>query len=151
MVLEAKEKCKIKPHSNTHHEFLHKQPGNVPQMTISFLSANGKEAARIKKNGRAKTILSLCPQCQIEPRLCADHKERFCSRRQGLASRNSLFIFHPYGRSRIQGGDDSCPGNGPPNGMQHEIGGRQQERPYIQLYRKREVLCFLKFFYQEDS
>lgn len=84
MVLEAKEKCKIKSHSNTHHEFLHKQPGKVLQMTISFLSANGKEAATIKKNGGAETILSLCPQCQVEPRRCANHEAQVCSGRRGL-------------------------------------------------------------------
>ena len=48
--LEAKEKCKMKPHSGTHHESLYKQPGNVLQKAMSLLSADGKEASRIQKN-----------------------------------------------------------------------------------------------------
>lgn len=48
--LEAKEKCKVKPLSGTHHESLYEQPGNVLQQTVSLLSAYGKEASRIQKN-----------------------------------------------------------------------------------------------------
>lgn len=81
--LEAKEKCKMKPLSGTHHESLSEQPGNVLQKTMSLLSAYGKEASRIQKNRemeskkKKKKILSFCQQSQMEYRRCTDQEEWF--------------------------------------------------------------------------